>query len=105
AAMLAHCKPTAYLYNIARGKIVDEAALIAALQGGRLAGAGLDVFETEPLSADSPLWKMENALITPHVSGNSPHSFPPVPRPFAANLKRQLAGQTLSNLYDPVKGD
>src|SRR5579884_960139 len=104
AAMLAHMKPTAYLYNIARGKIVDEAALIAALQAGRLAGAGLDVFETEPLPTDSPLWKMENVIVTPHVAGITPYYFPRAAALFAANLKRYLAGQPLSNLYDPQRG-
>ena len=104
AAMLSRMKPTAILYNIARGKIVDEAALIAALQAGRLAGAGLDVFETEPLPADSPLWKMENVIITPHVAGITPYYFPRAAALFAANLNRYLAGQPLANLYDPQRG-
>jgi D-2-hydroxyacid dehydrogenase (NADP+) len=104
AAMLAHCKPTAYLYNIARGRIVDEAALIAALQNGQLAGAGLDVFETEPLPSESYLWRMENVLITPHVSGNTPYYFTRAAELFAANLNRYLNGLPLHNLYNPLKG-
>lgn len=104
AAMLAHLKSTAYLYNIARGKIVDEAALIAVLQAGRLAGAGLDVFETEPLPADSPLWKMENVILTPHVAGLTPHYFARAAALFAANLKRYLDGLPLQNRYDPQRG-
>ena len=67
-------KPGAYFYNIGRGSTVDEAALIAALQSGQLAGAGLDVFEQEPLPPASPLWRMENVLITPHRSGQSPRN-------------------------------
>ncbi len=104
AALLAHMKPSAYLYNIGRGKIVDEAALVAALQSGQIAGAGLDVFETEPLPADSPLWQMENVIITPHVSGQTPHYFTRTAALFADNLCRYLSHQPLSNLYDPERG-
>ena len=104
AETIALMKPTACLYNIGRGKIVDEAALISALQNGKIAGAGLDVFETEPLPADSPLWQMENVLITPHVSGGTPHYFSRFAAIFAANLKRYLNREPLQNLYDPQKG-
>jgi phosphoglycerate dehydrogenase-like enzyme len=104
AAMLAHCKPGAYLYNVARGKLVDEAALIDALKAGRLAGAGLDVFETEPLPPESPLWAMPNVLITPHTAGITPHYFARAAELFAENLKRYLRGQPLNNLYDPARG-
>jgi phosphoglycerate dehydrogenase-like enzyme len=97
-------KPTAYLYNIARGKVIDESALITALRDGKIAGAGLDVFETEPLPADSPLWQMENVILTPHVSGGTPHYFARTAALFSENLKRYLNGQPLHNRYDPARG-
>jgi len=62
-------KPSAFFINVARGGVVDEAALIEVLREGRIAGAGLDVFETEPLPQDSPLWAMDNVIITPKVGG------------------------------------
>ncbi len=71
ASVLAAMKPTAYLINVARGGVVDEAALIEALRTHRIAGAGLDVFAQEPLPADSPLWDLDNVIITPHVGGMS----------------------------------
>ena len=71
AAILAACKPTAFLINIARGGVVDEAALIDAVRSQRIAGAALDVFATEPLPADSALWSLERVLITPHIGGMS----------------------------------
>jgi D-2-hydroxyacid dehydrogenase (NADP+) len=104
AALLAHMKPTAYLYNIGRGKIVDENALIEALRAGTIAGVGLDVFETEPLPVDSPLWKMENVILTPHTSGVTPHYFTRFAALFTENLRRYLNGQPLQNLYDPERG-
>ena len=71
AAALAAMKPAAYLINVARGGVVDEAALIEALQTRRIAGAGLDVFAQEPLPPASPLWSLDNVIITPHVGGMS----------------------------------
>ena len=97
-------KPTAYLYNIARGAIVDEPALIAALKSGAIAGAGLDVFEIEPLPQESALWDMQNVIITPHVSGLTPHYFDRFADIFADNLQRYLAGAPLHNLYLPDRG-
>jgi phosphoglycerate dehydrogenase-like enzyme len=71
AAALAAMKSTAHLVNVARGRVVDEAALVAALQAGRIRGAALDVTADEPLPADSPLWAMPNVLITPHTGGET----------------------------------
>ena len=71
AAALAAMKRSAYLINMARGRVVDESALIAALQSGQIAGAGLDTTQVEPLSPDSPLWAMENVIITPHTAGET----------------------------------
>ena len=71
AEILAACKPSAFLINMARGGVVDEAALIEALQAGRLAGAGLDVFATEPLPDTSMLWRMDRVIVTPHIGGYS----------------------------------
>jgi phosphoglycerate dehydrogenase-like enzyme len=102
--MLAHMKASAYLYNVSRGKIIDEQALIAALSKGELSGAGLDVFESEPLPADSRLWEMENVIITPHVAGFTPHYFARTAALLADNLERFIEGQPLKNLYDPQKG-
>jgi phosphoglycerate dehydrogenase-like enzyme len=97
-------KPGAYLVNISRGAIVDEAALARALREGWIAGAGLDVFETEPLPADSPLWDLETALISPHVAGFSPHYDERAAALFAENLRRYLAGDVLLNLVDKAAG-
>ncbi len=103
-AELKAMKPSAYLVNIARGPIVDEQALVRALRDGWIAGAGLDVFEREPLPDDSPLWTMENALISPHVAGFTPRYDERAIALFAENLDRYLSGQPLLNLVDKVKG-
>jgi phosphoglycerate dehydrogenase-like enzyme len=100
ATRLARLKPTAYLYNIGRGAVVDETALIAALQARRFAGAALDVFVEEPLPADSPLWDLPNVLITPHVGANGPADWIAVANLFADNLRRYRAGQPLRNVVD-----
>jgi phosphoglycerate dehydrogenase-like enzyme len=97
-------KPTAYLVNIARGAIVDQAALIRALQERWIGGAGLDVFEEEPLPADSPLWGLKNALISPHVAGFTPRYDERAAALFAQNLARYLAGEPLFNLIDKTRG-
>lgn len=97
-------KRTAVLINVGRGAVVQEAALIAALRAGTIAGAGLDVFEREPLPADSPLYDMENVVITPHVSGASPTYFDRATPFFCENLRRYLAGQPMANVVDPARG-
>jgi phosphoglycerate dehydrogenase-like enzyme len=103
-ASLRAMKPTAYLINIARGEIVDEASLVRALREDWIAGAGLDVFEEEPLPADSPLWGLENALLSPHVAGFTPRYDERAAALFARNLARYLAGEPLLNLVDKSKG-
>jgi phosphoglycerate dehydrogenase-like enzyme len=97
AAEIAAMKPSAYLVNVARGEIVDEAALIAALREGRLAGAGLDVNEVEPLPPDSPLWNMPNVLLSPHVAGGGSTGYFMHRKLFEQNLARLKAGEPLIN--------
>lgn len=97
-------KPNAVLINIARGDLVDEAAVIKALDEGIIRGFGSDVFEKEPLPADSPLYSRSNVIISPHQSGLSPMYMPRAIDLFTENLKRYAKGETLLNLVDPVKG-
>ena len=97
-------KPTAHLINIGRGGLIDEQALIAALKEQHIAGAGLDVFEMEPLPADSPLWDMPNVLITPHTAGSSPRSHARLMDLFCENLRRHVAGKPLLNVVDKAEG-
>lgn len=104
AAVLDAMKPNAVLINIARGAVVDEQALIHALQTGTIGGAGLDVFEKEPLPADSPLWQMDNVIISPHVSGNSDDYLDKAADLFAENLKRYLDNKPLYNQLDRDEG-
>jgi phosphoglycerate dehydrogenase-like enzyme len=98
AAAFAHVKPGAYFVNIARGEIVDEAAMTAALRDGRLAGAGLDVSEVEPLPQDSPLWDLPNVIVTPHVAGAGTTDYDQQRKLFGENLGRFLTGKPLLNL-------
>ncbi len=104
ADMLAAMKSTAFLVNIARGDIVDEAAMIAALQSGRLAGAALDVFSREPLPLDSPLWRMDNVILTPHIAGITPSYGRRAAELFVDNLQRYIAGNPLMNKVDFSRG-
>ena len=101
---LACMKPSAFLYNFGRGSVVDEQALIAALQEGRIAGAGLDVFEQEPLPDHSSLWQMPNVIITPHVGGMAPVYNDRLTDLFAANLYHYLNDQPLMNVVDREQG-
>ncbi len=97
-------RPDAYLVNIARGSVIDEAALATALERGTIAGAGLDVFETEPLPASSPLWALPNVILTPHSAGATPRYFERAVELFADNLDRYLAGRRLRNVVDKELG-
>ena len=98
--VIARMKPTAWIMNIARGAIVDEPAMVEALQAKRIGGAALDVFTTEPLPKDSPLWNLENVIITPHHSGSSPRAGERTLALFAENLRRYKAGEPLINRVD-----
>lgn len=91
-------KTTAILINVARGGLVDEAALIAALQDGRIAGAALDVFEDEPLAENNPLWTLDNVIISPHIAGLTPHYDARCIELFAENLRRFISREPLINL-------
>lgn len=97
-------KPDAFLVNVGRGEIVKESDLIRALRKGWIAGAGLDVFEQEPLPPDSPLWKMENVIISPHVSGFTGAYDERATDLFAENLRRYLTGQPLLNVVNREAG-
>jgi len=103
---IALMKPSALLVNIARGGLIDQDALIAALQQGKIAGAALDVFEQEPLPEDSPLWELENILLTPHNAGgfSSPMAREKIGQIMLDNLERYLTGQPLKNVIDKKTG-
>jgi phosphoglycerate dehydrogenase-like enzyme/glyoxylase-like metal-dependent hydrolase (beta-lactamase superfamily II) len=101
---LALMKEGAFLINIARGKMVDPAALVAALQSRKLRGAGLDVTEPEPLPSDHPLWKMPNVILTPHVSGQSPGTRSRTRQLFIENMRRFASGEALINVVDKKAG-
>ncbi len=102
--ILSRMKPGSTLVNVARGKIIDEAALISALTSGPLASAALDVFAQEPLDTASPLFDLPNVFISPHVSGNYPAYSSDVFKAFLANLKRYLSGQPLKHVVDMNRG-
>ena len=99
-------RDSAYVLNVGRGKVISLDALTKALQEGRLAGAGLDVFEQEPLPEDHPLWEMDNVLITPHVAGRSDNPYQEERRLdlLVENARRYLAGEDLMNVMDKQKG-
>lgn len=101
---LSAMKADAVLVNVGRGKLIDETALVRALETGRLRGAALDVFEHEPLDPGSPLWDRPDVLITPHVSGFHAGHWPRATQLFADNLRRFVAGQPLVNLVDKQAG-
>lgn len=97
-------RPNAYLVNIARGRIIDEQALIRALKEEWIMGAGLDVTEEEPLPPGSPLYSMANVILTPHISGHSVQYEERLAGLFAENIRRFRAGEPLHNRYDPARG-
>jgi phosphoglycerate dehydrogenase-like enzyme len=102
--ILQQMKPTAYLISIGRGGVVEEAALIEALQAGAIAGVGLDVFETEPLPPDSPLWDMDNVMITAHYAGATPRYQEKALAIFLDNLRRYRASEPLRNVINKKVG-
>jgi phosphoglycerate dehydrogenase-like enzyme len=97
-------KEGAYFYNVGRGSTVDEAALVDALKSGKLAGAGLDVFQQEPLEEDSPLWQMENVILSPHVAGSTQYGARRIGEIFLENLSRYVAGKEMINVVDRELG-
>jgi len=97
APEFAAMRDDAYLINVARGPVVDQAALVDALETGTVAGAGLDVFETEPLPADSPLWDREEVIVTPHAAGFNEEYYERVATIVRENLRRLDAGESLTN--------
>ena len=101
-AQLAAMKPGAWLINLARGAVVDETALLRALETRAIGGAVLDVFSEEPLPSSHPFWGLDNVVVTPHISGPStPAEIAPI---FADNLRRYLAGRTLRHVADRGRG-
>jgi phosphoglycerate dehydrogenase-like enzyme len=104
AAFFASVKPGAYFFNVGRGASVVQADLIAALKSGRLAGAGLDVTDPEPLPKDSPLWQLPNVIITPHVSAESDLGNQARFAILRENLRRYVAGEKMLSVVDVAKG-
>ena len=101
---LGFVKRGAFLVNIARGKLVDDSAVIEALRDGRLGGAALDVFTREPLDADSPYWDLPNVIVTPHTSGAMRDYWTPLLALFSENLRRFERGEHLVNVVDKIAG-
>jgi phosphoglycerate dehydrogenase-like enzyme len=104
AARLGLMKPDAYLINVARGPLVDETALLEALKDRRIAGAALDVFNEEPLPANSPFWSLDNILITPHTAAVTERLWERHYKLMVENLRRFLAGKPLLNEVDKSRG-
>jgi phosphoglycerate dehydrogenase-like enzyme len=103
-AALTAMKPTAWLINIARGRLVDERALLAALREGRIGGAILDTFREEPLPPSSAFYDLENVIVTPHTSWSSGRVLDRSVQLFCDNLRRYAAGEPLLNVVDPSAG-
>ena len=101
---LSQMKSDAWLINVGRGALVDEGAVIDALRNGTIGGAALDVFDTEPLPPESPLWGLENVIITPHVAGMTDRIWDRQFEYFSEDLRRFLAGKPLLGVVDKRKG-
>jgi phosphoglycerate dehydrogenase-like enzyme len=101
---LAKMKSNAHLINVGRGPLIDEAALIEALRDHKIAGAALDVFDQEPLPADSPLWDLENLLITPHTAGMAGNLWQRHYDLFSENIRRFMKAEPLLGLVDKQRG-
>jgi phosphoglycerate dehydrogenase-like enzyme len=101
---VAAMKRGAFLINVARGKLVDDAAVIDALRSGQLGGAAFDVFTREPLEPDSPYWDLPNVIVTPHVSGAIQDYWTPLVALFGDNLRRFERGEPLLNVVDKAAG-
>jgi phosphoglycerate dehydrogenase-like enzyme len=97
-------KPGAYFISVGRGRSTVTADLIAALNGGKLASAGLDVVDPEPLPADSPLWRLPNLIITPHVSADTPLADEQRIAVLRENLRRYVAGEPMLSVVDVERG-
>lgn len=100
---IARMKPSAVFINVGRGKTVDEAALVEALANGRIRGAALDVFESEPLAPEHPLWQLENVLISPHTADRTNDSHVRAIQFFIENLRRFRAGDSLENVVNKIE--
>jgi D-3-phosphoglycerate dehydrogenase len=98
---IAALKPGSILINVARGPLVDETALVGALQSGHLAGAALDVFDTQPLPQDHPLLTLPNVILTPHMAGITEESMFRMGQGVVAEARRILAGELPVNLVNP----
>jgi len=103
-AEIAALRPTATLVNLGRGAVIDEAPLVEALEAGRIRGAALDVFSTEPLPAGHPFWRLENVLVSPHCADNKPGWLEEAMRLFLENLERFRRGEPLRNVVDKRRG-
>ena len=104
AETLAMVKPGSWLINVARGRLIDERALLRALDDGPLGGAVLDTFHDEPLPPDSPFYAMPNVIVTPHTSWSSGRVLDRSVELFCDNLRRFAAGEPLLNVVDPNAG-